>query len=107
MAVNQLRILELALDKLLEEKRRVEGEISEIRTQMREQQGGTTNVYNRVGRTTGTKKAAKKIIAKKKSVKKKTGDKGNSSTMRKLWAETKAAGYTSIKDYRASHKNKK
>ena len=99
MAVKQGRVLELALEKLMEEKHRIDGEIAEIRAQL--QQHGSSSRNSQRGRKPGRPKT-KGSAAKKKATKKKASRKAVSSKMRKLWKQAKAAGYTNLKDYNAS-----
>ena len=66
MAVYQRRVLELALEKLLEEKSRMDAEVAEIRAQIQAENSPT-----KAGRPKKRKKAAKKKATRKKAAKKK------------------------------------
>ena len=105
MAINQERLLTLALSNLMEEKSRVDAEVADLQAQLRKLKSGAPKVTSKVARRRKPPKAAKKAAKKAATVK--TGKKGGrnpetASAMKKLWAKARAAGFANLKDYKAS-----
>lgn len=89
MAVDRKRILELALENLMHEKARIDAEVAELRAQLREP-GAKAKAAPNVTRT--TKKRGKKSAQNAKVA----------SSMKKLWDKVHKAGFTNLRDYKAS-----
>ncbi len=89
MPVQRKRIIELALENLLGEKSRIDAEIAELRSQLRDEEPSSK-------RTTS--------LTKTKSAQSKKGKQNlkTSSKMKQLWAKARKAGFTNLKDYKAS-----
>lgn len=89
MAVDRKRILELALENLMQEKARIDAEVAELRAQLREP----------------APKAKAKPAATSKTAKRGKKSKQNAkvaSSMKKLWDKVHKAGFTNLRDYKAS-----
>ncbi|NUO78637.1 hypothetical protein HUU05_01050 [candidate division KSB1 bacterium] len=94
MPVDRKRILELALENLTGEKNRIEAEIAEIRAQF------------------GSERSSKKAVAQPHKVKKSATSQNKkakanlktASSMKKLWEKVRKAGFTNLKEYKASLK---
>lgn len=92
MSVDQKRIVALALAKLEEERKRLDDEIVQLRSQLR------------------TKPSASKSKASAKKMRKTSATRGrtarqkaqSAAAMKKLWEKVRKAGFSNIKDYKAS-----
>ncbi len=95
MPVDQKRILALALANLEDEKSRIDAEIAELRAQINEKHAA------RKGKVRATQ-ARKAVTSRARTSKQKAE---TSAAMKKLWAKVHKAGFTNIKDYKASLSN--
>lgn len=92
MPVDQKRIVELALASLEEEKNRVDAEIAQLRSQLRGKPSANKG-----------KAKAKKVRKIKTALRRTSQQKAKSAAaMKKLWAKVRKAGFSNIKDYKAS-----
>lgn len=89
MPVDRKRILELALENLMGEKARIDAEIAEVRAQLHEPAGKTK------AKPAATRKTAKRGTRSNQNAK-------VASSMKKLWDKVHKAGFTNLKDYKAS-----
>lgn len=92
MPVDQKRVVELALASLKEERKRIEDEIAQFRSQLR---GRTAKSKGKASAVKARKTKAARGRAAKQKVK-------TSSAMKKLWAKARKAGFSNLKDYKAS-----
>lgn len=93
MPVDQKRVVALALASLEEERKRIDDEIAQLRSQLRGRPSASRGMANAVkARKT---KAAQGGRTAKQTVK-------TSNAMKKLWAKARKAGFSNLKDYKAS-----
>ena len=95
MAAIQERVLELALENLMGEKSRVDAEIADIRAQWR-------GNHRPNGRTDRAPAARVRVTKKAQSTKARQKQPNVASSMKKLWANARKAGFSNLKDYKAS-----
>lgn len=92
MPVDQKRVVKLALASLEGERKRIDDEIAQLRSQVR-------------GRPSASKgKASAAKVRKTKAAQGRTANQKvkTSAAMKKLWAKARKAGFSNLKDYEAS-----
>lgn len=92
MPVDQERVVALALASLEEERKRIDDEIAQLRSQVR---GKPSASKNRARAAKARKTKAARGRTAKQMVK-------TSAAMKKLWAKARKAGFSNLKDYKAS-----
>jgi hypothetical protein len=96
MPVQRRRILELALESLMGEKNRIDVEIAELRSQLREENSATKRTERAKVQSRPVKKASPSQSQKRKQNSK------AASSMKKMWEKARKAGFSNLRDYKAS-----
>ncbi|MDZ7269943.1 MAG: hypothetical protein ONB48_21655 [candidate division KSB1 bacterium] len=104
MSVDQKRVIALALESLMAERDRVDAEIAELQTQLRT---GKSPAQAAARRILKRRKAKVRAQGKTKKVKAAAGQRGRrnrktAAAMRLLWEKAHKAGFTNLRDYKAS-----
>lgn len=92
MSVDQKRIVTLALAKLEEEKKHLDAEIAQLRFQLKAKSSA------RKDRASATK-PRKASVTRSRTARQKAK---SAAAMKKLWEKVRKAGFSNIKDYKAS-----
>lgn len=92
MSVDQKRIVTLALAKLEEERKYLDAEIAQLRSQLR----AKPSVSKSKASATKTRKSA---ATRSRTARQKAK---SAAAMKKLWEKVRKAGFSNIKDYKAS-----
>lgn len=92
MPVDQKRVVELAVASLEGERKRIDDEIAQLRSQVRGRSSASKGKVSAV-------KARKTKAARGRTAKQMVQ---TSAAMKKLWAKARKAGFSNLKDYKAS-----
>jgi len=99
MSVDRKRVLTLALEGLMAERSRVDAEIAELQAQLRI---GRPPAKPAVRTVVKRRKPAKVKKAKPAASLKGRRNRKTSAAMKLLWEKARKAGYSNLKDYKAS-----